>query len=681
MPTLQEQIETATAQIETDSDILHDIIHGPASGEGSLITTDAGDVKSVARALAEIGDTSNQALKDLSNVVDGDFATKAASAGVGGSGDMLGSNNLSDLGSVSAARTTLSVYSSAETDAAIASAVSGISGIDQVARDAAAVNAWEIARIDGLGPQGLVNTYLDVFTDQTGIDAGASSNWTHDAAGDFITNLNIEPIICDGGFDDTTFDGAGALNSWTISENNTGDADANAGTVGGETCVSFTTTTPQGNCYCNVNKDIGYWGTESLVSIKVRFDDIANLGTFTDGGAAAYPMVQIYTTHNGGRRSLLVIDGNGRICKNRGGGVNTFHFLTAADTFVDDVWYDVTIWQRMDSNNDISDIKIWIDGELAVNQTGQDYETDSSGSDGYVQIGISAESGTGGTDMYLHSIQCGSFPVTAGDTFFNEDWTSTHYATMTGGGTTGDDGQSFQVSDTRAIVGGGLSIYDGTGIGTTNNVTFAIYGDDGGAPDIAGGALATCTEDVSRDLNSAQAAHWFTFDTPFTPATGTTYWLVVDATTAFRVKHDTAGGYANGQSRTGGTNNAGNDLCFWIQQDRNIGLDMVFVTEAVTAAEDPDEVRALLDIEEVSAATENDDFTASVSRDGGSTWEALTLALVSGTASGRGVYAATGDVSGQPSGDQCVVKLETANGKVIRLHRLAEQADQPLSMS
>ncbi len=54
MPTLQERLETATAQVETDTGVLNSIVHGPGSGEGALVSTNGGDVKTAAKAVADI---------------------------------------------------------------------------------------------------------------------------------------------------------------------------------------------------------------------------------------------------------------------------------------------------------------------------------------------------------------------------------------------------------------------------------------------------------------------------------------------------------------------------------------------------------------------------------------------------------------------------------------------------
>jgi len=100
--TLQTNLEAAVARVLADSIILRAIVNGPAAGDASLVSVEAGIVKTVARALAEIGDVTNQAIKDLGNVVDADFATKAIAAGVGG--DLRCEDNLAGLADAEAAR-------------------------------------------------------------------------------------------------------------------------------------------------------------------------------------------------------------------------------------------------------------------------------------------------------------------------------------------------------------------------------------------------------------------------------------------------------------------------------------------------------------------------------------------------------------------------------------------------
>lgn len=51
MPTLQERLESATAQVEGDAGKLHDIVHGDAT---TTVATDNGDVDSVAKSIADL---------------------------------------------------------------------------------------------------------------------------------------------------------------------------------------------------------------------------------------------------------------------------------------------------------------------------------------------------------------------------------------------------------------------------------------------------------------------------------------------------------------------------------------------------------------------------------------------------------------------------------------------------
>lgn len=65
--TLQTDLQHAIARIQTDSDVLHDIVHGD---DTAMITTENGSVKSVAKSVKDITDQIAQAGIDLIDAVD-----------------------------------------------------------------------------------------------------------------------------------------------------------------------------------------------------------------------------------------------------------------------------------------------------------------------------------------------------------------------------------------------------------------------------------------------------------------------------------------------------------------------------------------------------------------------------------------------------------------------------------
>lgn len=195
--TLQTDLETAIAQVLADSLKLKDIVNGDAA---MVVTVDSGPVKSVAKAIAEIGDTSNQAAKDLGNVLDTDFSAKAAGAGVG-FGDVVAANNLSDIANATAARTNLGIGAAAVE--AVATGGTGgllradgdgsnltgiVSGATTAEKANIMLNAFRIAVNGALTIQNMVDGRADVFTDQTGVDTISSLNESYDAVNHLYAN-------------------------------------------------------------------------------------------------------------------------------------------------------------------------------------------------------------------------------------------------------------------------------------------------------------------------------------------------------------------------------------------------------------------------------------------------------------------------------------------------------------
>lgn len=201
--TLQTDLETAVTDVQADSQKLKDIVNGPASGAASMVTVDSGDVKTVARAIAEVGDTSNQAIKDLRNVTDADFLSKANRAGVAGmkvSGDdttagdleakLLTDTSLNATTQNGGANETRTLAVRAKSGGGIVIDADGVSvdrsfTKDQEARDLA-IAAYIKADIAALDPAG---AYGDIVSDNFVADTLATrTNAAYDAAGDFYTN-------------------------------------------------------------------------------------------------------------------------------------------------------------------------------------------------------------------------------------------------------------------------------------------------------------------------------------------------------------------------------------------------------------------------------------------------------------------------------------------------------------
>jgi len=128
-------------------------------------------------------------------------------------------------------------------------------------------------------------------------------------------------------------------------------------------------------------------------------------------------------------------------------------------------------------------------------------------------------------------------------------------------------------------------------------------------------------------------------------ATGDNNGLAVagDGTSTFSAETDTAGGHA-------------------------VTANGLLQTNIFIAQSDPDTIRPMIVHEWATTGTMNTDLIASVSRDGGTTWTAATMV-------DQGVFLGTQhywtdevDVSGQPAGDDVVIKMQGANGVISILY-------------
>jgi len=96
--------------------------------------------------------------------------------------------------------------------------------------------------------------------------------------------------------------------------------------------------------------------------------------------------------------------------------------------------------------------------------------------------------------------------------------------------------------------------------------------------------------------------------------------------------------------------------------------NMTLISNSFTAEAQADTARIVLFQEDVDSVTLNTDLIASLSRDGGTTFTAVTLVDEGNYESGRRILSASIDISGQPSGTSMEYKIETANNKDLKIH-------------
>jgi len=95
--------------------------------------------------------------------------------------------------------------------------------------------------------------------------------------------------------------------------------------------------------------------------------------------------------------------------------------------------------------------------------------------------------------------------------------------------------------------------------------------------------------------------------------------------------------------------------------------NMVLITEDYTAAAQPTYARPSVFVEPIDAITINTDLKAYASRDGGTTWNQATLALI---ASYGDVDHYAADATLTSTGTTMKLKLETLNTKRVNVHAL-----------
>ena len=98
--------------------------------------------------------------------------------------------------------------------------------------------------------------------------------------------------------------------------------------------------------------------------------------------------------------------------------------------------------------------------------------------------------------------------------------------------------------------------------------------------------------------------------------------------------------------------------------------NLTLISETTTALAQPDDAFIVLWQEDVEAITLNTDLKAYASRDGGTTWDLITLTEEATLSTGRIL---TGSVTLTSSGTSMEYKIETLNAKAQRLHGVALQ--------
>ena len=133
------------------------------------------------------------------------------------------------------------------------------------------------------------------------------------------------------------------------------------------------------------------------------------------------------------------------------------------------------------------------------------------------------------------------------------------------------------------------------------------------------------------------------------------------------------GGGANDEAGNGDGGNGGSGIVVvrWPDSQWLEGLDMTLVSNAVTAQAQPTKADVVLTYTNgAGTAVVNTDLIASVSRDGGTNYTAVTLAS-QGTTGGHTILTANDvDISGQPAGTSMVWKVATTSQSVSKETRI-----------
>jgi hypothetical protein len=182
--------------------------------------------------------------------------------------------------------------------------------------------------------------------------------------------------------------------------------------------------------------------------------------------------------------------------------------------------------------------------------------------------------------------------------------------------------------------------------------------------------------DVIYDLAFTHAGGgWqdFTLPTPFVlPSTGTLYLGVYYATAPGSVVPASAIAIAykigdiTGNDQSGFTQDTagGAQMPLRIAYDSGV-QNMTLISVNYTATSTPANARVALQLADSLSLTPGTDFTMEVSRDGGTTWTAVTMSLTMPSFGGVKMYEGQASISGQPSGTSMKWRLKSLTNKAI----------------
>ncbi|MBN30016.1 MAG: hypothetical protein CMB34_05070 [Euryarchaeota archaeon] len=200
------------------------------------------------------------------------------------------------------------------------------------------------------------------------------------------------------------------------------------------------------------------------------------------------------------------------------------------------------------------------------------------------------------------------------------------------------------------------------------NATVSIYSvlESGSPGSIVGGA----SDPIAIDSIGNKTFRWSS-NAP-TLVAGTEYWFICSdvsggfgAATVDYAAHDGSHVTGNHDTITSITGNTGATmrLAFSVQ---NAAVNMTLINSGLTAATAPTRGRISVQAQFVESATINTDLTAEISRDGGTTYTAVTL-TAGAVNSNFTMFSGEADISAQPSGTSMKYRVKTLNNKNIRV--------------